>query len=1109
MRRPKDRLHRVMVIGATPAGIAAANKLGELGIPLILVDSDADLDVKLHRNEWRLKSGLALNHAHRPGLIRILRNPRIQSILPAEITGVKRSPQGFRVNVKAVRSFIDADKCTLCGRCAENCPVTTENGEKAVKYNGRQSLPGRPMIDKRRQPLCQESCPLGVNAQGYIALAKAGKYAEALALIRKNNVLPAICGRICTHPCETACRRGTVDEPVAIRDIKRFVADYAGTNADTASGTDTPESAQRPEKIAVIGSGPSGLAAAADLAGHGYGVTVFEKEGKIGGLLRYGIGPHRLPRHILDREIDYIRRLGVTFKTGHAIDPAHGIDDLKTDYAAVILATGTWKDRKLGVPGEELDGVTGCLAFLSGFYRNENHPLNEKVAVIGDGNAAFDLARTLARIGADVTILSWFPKDLIPADAEEIEAAESEGITIVDCTQTIAFSGRNGRMDYLSCVTTEPGPPDVNGICWPVKARDAKPFELAFDRAFVAIGQELKFTENLKTDEGFRTGMAGVYAAGDAVTGPKSVVEAMAAGKKAAWTVHADISRSAGIPLADPVSTRRPGDRDFYAIAADLPHHARTVMPEMAPEQRKNGFAEVAVGFSESDAIAESARCLQCGVCSECLQCVDVCSAIGAVNHADAVEEIVENAGVIIIADPEMAPRVRGEDVIRAYSHKGGHADVSTLLVRGFDAAAQALQLLGRMSGRPRGHGVSFLTPDQGLSPNVRIGVFACRCNDSMGWLGEMDAYIEQLTDRTDVVHAEAMTAACIPDGAAHIVRTIRNKGITRVVLASCVCCPLNFVCNSCTDQKSRLKDALFSGTGISRSMVEACNLRGEVLRMVKADPDLAIERFTGLMDRSIARARRLKALPALARNYNFTTAVIGESESAKTSATTLADAGFEVFLFGNFTPPPVHLNIHNFTGARVDTISGTIGEFEISFTSGGFTQPLQVGAVILGEKSRRRIQYIHQKGLPAVTITAKEQQADIPGIPFFYPGATAIPGLFLADPPGIRLSKRKKGAAAAIQAACVMPRGPRQSKGFTVVMDDRICRGCGRCMNVCPYQAVTLNENGNGGWAAAVDEALCKGCGNCISVCPTGAADSPYRNQALLEQTLGELLTG
>jgi NADPH-dependent glutamate synthase beta subunit-like oxidoreductase len=235
---------------------------------------------------------------------------------------------------------------------------------------------------------------LGVNAQGYIALTRAGRFQEALDLVRQQNVLPAICGRVCTHPCEAECRRGLLDEPVDIRNIKRFLADHEPVQA--ADPIPTPS---RKERVAVIGSGPAGLAAAADLARKGYGVTVFEKETLAGGLLRYGIGPHRLPRDVVDRDLRYIEGLGVQFKTSIEIKLPGDLDRLRQEFDAVILAGGAWVDRKLGVPGEDLQGVEGCISFLNRLYRGEIQELKENAAVIGDGNAAFDLARALVGSG--------------------------------------------------------------------------------------------------------------------------------------------------------------------------------------------------------------------------------------------------------------------------------------------------------------------------------------------------------------------------------------------------------------------------------------------------------------------------------------------------------------------------------------------------------------------------------------------------------------------------------------------------------------------------------------------------------------------------------------
>lgn len=1131
MKSPKNRLHSVMVVGATPAGIVAANKLGELGIPVTIIDNETDLNEKLSDESYRLNSGVLFNYAHRPGLIRILRNPGIRCFLPAAIRSAKHSQQGFNIKIQRRETFVDPSHCTLCGQCVTVCPVSGVNGDKPIKINSRLSLPGRAVIDKRRQPLCQANCPLGVNAQGYIALAKAGKYRQALVLIRKDNVLPAICGRICTHPCEAACRRADVDAPLAIRDIKRFIADHESNGNASRNPSPPPH---REEHIAVVGAGPAGLAAAADLVRNGFKVTVFEKEKTAGGLLRYGIGPHRLPRNILDRELEIIEAEGVRIVTNRPVALPQGLAELRKKYNAVILATGSWADRKLGVPGEDLEGVEGCLSFLAqlyrGVYRGQIDSLEENVAVIGDGNAAFDLARTLLRLGAKVTLISWFAKEQIPADAEELHASLEEGLVIRDKSQVVAFGGTDGRMQVLQVKPTRPGRKDENGIAWPEIEPESQAVELAFKRAFIAIGQTGAYGPAMAkdglqvdsrglicADDNVCIGADGIYAAGDAVTGAASVVMAMAGGRRAAARVMESLNDNLdGFPTektAVTQKTNRPEERDFSAIDDHIETRPRIIMPEIPVSQRGGNFNEVALGYDEAQFRAEAERCLQCGVCAQCLECLTACQANQALRHDEQSEEIVENVGVMIIADPEIAPGIKGDDVIRAYGPPTAKPDIHAMVLRGYAAAAKAMVLLKETGARLKGRGIALAPPDPGLSKQIRIGVFACRCNDSFGWSQQMSAYLDNLTTRPEIKHAEALMSACIPDGIAHILNTVREKGLTRVVLASCVCCPLNYVCSACTDQRSRLKVGLFSGSGISRSMVQTCNLRGEVLRLMEKDAPLAFDLFTGLMERSLGRAAKLVTFIAPERRYNFTTAVVGQSEAALSSALTLADAGLEVFLFGTEEYPldhdPVHPNIHAFEGTAVTAVTGKIGDFQIHVRSHGADRIFSVGGVILGEKAKHIGLYRRRRDLPGNTVQAAMQKDQVLNIPHMTPGTTSISGLFLADPPGIQISKRTKGAAAAVLAAAVMPRSPRQNRDFSAVVDESRCRCCGRCLNVCPYQAVTLKKNGNGGYAAFVDEALCKGCGNCISVCPSNAADSPYRNQVYLEQTLEELLVG
>ncbi len=1121
MKSPKNRLHSVMVVGATPAGVAATNKLGELGIPVILVDKDPDLNAKLAGETYRLASGMPLNFAHRPGLIRILRNPGIRCFMPASVQGAKHNQQGFAVKIERQQTFVDHERCTLCGRCTEICPVRDDRGAKPVAFESRLALPGRAVIDKRRQPLCQANCPLGVNAQGYIALARAGRYAEALELIRKDNVLPGICGRICHHPCEKACRRAEVDGSLAIRDIKRFLADFEHDPKQSSKPSTQPAKPWRSEKIAVVGSGPAGLAAAADLARQGFAVTIFEKESQAGGLLRYGIGPHRLPRKILDRELEAIAAMGVTICTGHAVDLAKDLENLKNAYAAVILTPGSWADRRLGLAGEELQGVQGCLSFLRQFYRGQVTELKERVAVIGDGNAAFDLARVLHRLGAQVTLISWFPQGMIPADAEEVEAALAEGITIIPSRQVTAFNGHHGKLAGLTLMPTRPGDPDANGIPWPVILKDGRPSQLDVTRAFVAIGQmgahktapkSLAVATHgfLAADASGRTGVPGIYAAGDAVSGARSVVQAMAGGRATAAVVLSDLSGKS-MALKDGFTPVRPENRDFVPIDPGTPTCLRAPMPETPAAARQGNFTEVARGYSEQQMLTEAERCLQCSRCSQCLECVKACDGNQAVWHHEPYHHTTENVGVMIIADPESAPAIRGVDVIRAYGPAAAKPDVQAMIMRGQAAAAKALVLLKETAGGPKGHGIAVVPPDPGLAPEIRMGVFTCRCNDALGWSPKMDAYLGGLHQRPNIVKAEAVPSACTPEGISHILSSVRDAGLTRVVLASCVCCPLNFICSACTDQRSRLKEGLFKGTGISRSMVQTVNLRGEVLRLLAKDPDLALDRFTGMLDRSIDHAANLLPFPTPARTYNFTTAVIGRSEAALTAAQTLAEAGLEVIMFGTDQLPlqqaPAHPNIHAFTDATVTTISGTLGNFKVQTHTGARERIFTVGGVILGENTRKITLYRPHEGHPGYRVHSSTQKNGVNGTPYMYPGTTSISGLFLADPQGVQISKRTKGAAAAILAAAVMPRGPRQSRGYSVKVKEKLCRSCGRCLEACPYQAIAFQSNNAGGYHAEVDDALCKGCGNCISVCPSDAADSPYRDHVYLEQTVEKLL--
>jgi NADPH-dependent glutamate synthase beta subunit-like oxidoreductase len=295
-------------------------------------------------------------------------------------------------------------------------------------------MPSAYGIEKRGEPPCRASCPIHVNAQGYIALVAAGKFEEALALVREKNPFPGITGRICTHPCEEACRRKEVERAVAIDGLKRFVSDI-----EKEDKTDLSAPELNGKKVAIVGSGPAGLLAAFDLRKMGYGVTIFEALPVAGGMLAVGIPEYRLPRSVLNKEIEYLLRLGVEIKLNTPIGKDLSFEDLKTQgYNAIFVATGTHLSRKLGLQGEESRGVLHAVDFLRKVALGESVQMGEKVSVIGGGNAAIDAARTAFRLGSkEVALLYRRTRNEMPAQEEEIEEAEHEGI----------------RMEYLTAPT--------------------------------------------------------------------------------------------------------------------------------------------------------------------------------------------------------------------------------------------------------------------------------------------------------------------------------------------------------------------------------------------------------------------------------------------------------------------------------------------------------------------------------------------------------------------------------------------------------------------------------------------------------------------------------
>ena len=1115
----------VVVIGATPAGLQAALSLAHLGARVTLVHGGPDLASELHGLKG--KGGRWIRRL----LPEVSYHPLIESLPLTAVSRMEETEGGVEVELLRAPQWVASDSCADCGICLEECPVRLDGDRRPIF---EVHSPAGVAIDKRRKAPCSAACPLEMNVQGYVALIARGRYREALELIMETNPLPGVCGRVCTRPCEEACRRQELDDSIAICALKRFVVDQAGARESLPF---TPPPPRNKGRIAIIGSGPAGLTAAHDLAVAGFSPTLLEAEAEPGGLLRYGIAPYRLPRDILRQEIERILALGVELRVNSRLTSFVGLERLRDEgFQAVLLAMGASKDRRMGIPGEGLEGVWGCVEFLRRLWEGRAPGPLGRVVVVGGGNAALEAARASVRCGArSVTVLYRRTRGEMPADPHEVRQALEEGVRVKCLSLPVEFVGRGGRLQGIRCTRMRLEGLDESGRPRPVPLPGSL-FRIPADTAIVAIGQGSDLSPELasrlpsrpwgtlEVDPWGRTDIPWIYAAGDLVSWPSTVVEAMASGRRAARAIMRSLSGAPEVAAVEEFELP-----PHEPIPEKARRRKRVPVPHRPAGERVCDFMEVVAPFPAEDALKEAGRCLQCGLCSECRRCEAACE-LGAIRHDARHTRTTRLFSRVLVADPaQTGSTLRSQRVIRIDAAK--RASPLKATVAGRAAALEAVT--GRLL-QPRGgprHRLPFL-PAEGL----RTGIFLCSCNRTLDPDGRMQELMAHLRQLPGVGYGEVLLSACHPERGKEIERRIQSEALDSVLIASCACCPLDFACESCTEQRMRLKHRLFEESGYDPRRFSLVNIKETCMLPYKEDRRSALGLAARLIKAGLWQMKgdAAPSPPPLSPDPGIL--ILGATDQGLQAARGLRAHDSPVVVVDSTEPDPVigrmlrDMGAQPLWPARPLAIQGRWGRFSVTLeriadrpariSVGKTGNGMGIGQALdwdaLGEGTG------HQTVRAGTIVLAREGFEGTPYRRDRFARArpvgngtccgslqTAVPGIYMAS---WSLALRQPGPSPGMAAACegleLYSRGrlvgPSMAMAF---VNERLCRGCGSCAEVCPEGAPVLEEGERGVAHCWIDPALCTGCGICAGRCPTGAIEIPYPSTGELERNLHVLL--
>ncbi|MFC1933686.1 FAD-dependent oxidoreductase [Chloroflexota bacterium] len=1148
------------IIGSSVAAVQAALTLAQIGVEVKLITNSAALG----RDDTNSNtSGKSPDQRYIwPLLLQASNHPLITLYSSAEVEDIAGEKGNFKIQVLQSPRFVNEELCTACNRCEAECSVRVtsllggqkiEHGAIHTPLLGTKSVPSTYLIDKNGLAPCHVACPLGINVQGFVSLLSKGKVDKALELINESAPFGGILGRVCRHPCEDNCNRAEVDSPVSIRALHRYAADNAP--GGIKYGRKFPYGS-RGAKIAIVGSGPAGLTAAWQLTRLGYLTTVFEAHGVIGGMLATGIPRFRLPKEVREREIEAIKALGVDIRTGITVGRDVTFAYLRErGYQAFFLAIGAQQNNRLNIPGEGLDGVVDCMSLLLTLNLMVDTFVGTNIVIIGDGKSAIDSARAAIRTNkGSVKMISWTVPDEVTAGEEELEEALQEGVSIEYCVEPVEILGEGGKVAGIHCQRTrltEKVMTNGQHLPEPIPGTD---FVIDADHVVVAVGQSPNALQlnigglSIDNDTGvikvnpltLETSIPGFFAGGDCIIGPNNVVEAMAAGLRAAESIDRYLQ---GRDLEAERSLVPPPVAEIDLETTEILPYEREKMPVIRFRKRLDTYEETTLGFSAEAARREAQRCLNCALCSQCMECTTACE-LGAVSHNDVTRHFEVGVESIL-----RFPSVDSEEgsAVQESTQAGINIISPDNIAESSDvlAKAMAVALDTAIELKPRraqenpdqdskeadvssAHSSNAQTP---VTDSKRIGVFLCRCGGSISSVIDFKSVSRKLSDFLGVTYIREIAQACTEAGARQIADQAVSWQLDRVVLAACRCCNFEQVCYSCTDRRQMCQQHLYHHLVLPQNtIVEFCNIREQCAWIHQDDPKGATRKAVQIISAAVTRSKITPPIAIEEKPILPSVFILGEGLVSTTIGKALACGGYHVELV---TRNGLKEEQHKLE-ATIPTIfeqfpeedlvvkpwpdsvglSGSPGSYEVMLRYGAQSDRIVTGAIVVDMEEFGQVSPIvdttPSNGLLGRIISRRKRSGSS------YAASSDLlreitisetAGMFLLSPDSAEAHHDRVllGLATAARVSAYVEQASVRPRATAVDIDSGRCRGCGNCAEICPYIEMRKREDGT--VCAYIDKVLCLGCGACITSCPTGAITQPQQSDKQLISSLRSML--